>query len=74
MIKCMEEYSSSEPHPTIRDVLIDPFKEHLRDMEKFQEMIVSTLDLDLVDKGEFLVKPCFDEDLQSKFFIFKIIN
>jgi len=56
--------------PTMIAMLIDPLKDQLEEMEKFQEMIESTLDLDVVDRGEFLVKPSFDENFQGICFCF----
>ncbi|XP_063233573.1 DNA mismatch repair protein Msh2 [Bacillus rossius redtenbacheri] len=50
---------------TLRAVCAEPLRDLLRDMAKFQDMVESTLDLELVDRGEFLVKASFDEDLQE---------
>lgn len=65
LLSSLEEYSSEGPNSTLKAVIIDPLKEHIQDMDKFQEMILSTLDMSLVDNGEYLVKPDFDEDLQA---------
>lgn len=46
-------------------LIIAPITEYYGDTEKLQEMVESTLDLSLVDKGEFLVKPEFDDDLKG---------
>lgn len=51
----------------VKSVLLDPIGELLKDMEKFLVMIEQTLDLDLVDRGEFLIKPTYDEELQELF-------
>lgn len=53
----------------VKSVLIDPIGELLADMEKFLAMIEKTLDLDLVDRGEFLIKATFDEDLKGKLLV-----
>jgi DNA mismatch repair protein MSH2 len=47
------------------DVFISSLKDLPGDMQHFQQMVESTLDMDLVDRGEFLVKPSFDDDLQG---------
>ncbi|KAL1131589.1 hypothetical protein AAG570_011203, partial [Ranatra chinensis] len=65
LVECLEEYCENGKNSTVTTVLIEPLKEHLGDMEKYREMMVSTLDMSLVDKGEFLVKAEFDEDLQN---------
>nr|CAD7426843.1 unnamed protein product [Timema monikensis] len=62
LVKCLDTPDQSA---TLINVLVEPLKELLTDMLKFQEMIESTIDMDLVDRGEFLVKPDFDEDLQE---------
>ncbi|XP_018332037.1 DNA mismatch repair protein Msh2 [Agrilus planipennis] len=53
--KCENKY--------VNAVLADPIAEFLVDMEKFQSMIEQTIDLDLVDRGEYFLKPTFDEKL-----------
>lgn len=50
----------------IQNLLVDPMSELLLDMEKFQSMMEQTLDLDLVDRGEYLIKASFDEKLDGK--------
>lgn len=50
----------------IRATLIDPLTDLNKDMEKYQSLIESTLDMDLVDRGEFLVKPNFDDELKGR--------
>uniref|UniRef100_A0A1B6C2N8 DNA mismatch repair protein MSH2 n=1 Tax=Clastoptera arizonana TaxID=38151 RepID=A0A1B6C2N8_9HEMI len=59
------EALKSSDHPTFQGMFIKPILEHLSDMAKFQEMVETTLDMELVDKGEFLIKPEFDEELQG---------
>ena len=44
---------------------VDPLNALKEDSLKFVEMIESTLDVNLADQGEFMIKPEFDENLQS---------
>uniref|UniRef100_A0A1B6KJA7 DNA mismatch repair protein MSH2 n=1 Tax=Graphocephala atropunctata TaxID=36148 RepID=A0A1B6KJA7_9HEMI len=50
---------------TLHALITSPMKDLFTDTEKLLEMIESTLDLSLVDKGEFLIKADFDDDLKE---------
>ncbi|CAH1978326.1 unnamed protein product [Acanthoscelides obtectus] len=52
-------------HECIKSSIADPLKDIAMDMQNYLAMIEQTLDLDLVDRGEFLVKPSYDEDLSE---------
>ncbi|XP_056633214.1 DNA mismatch repair protein Msh2 isoform X1 [Diorhabda sublineata] len=47
----------------VNDMLVDPLSELSSDMQNFQNMIEQTLDFELVDRAEFLIKSSFDESL-----------
>lgn len=51
---------------SVKTELIDPLSDTLTEMEKFQLMIEHTLDMDLVDNGEFFIKSSFNEELNGK--------
>lgn len=51
----------------VQTVLVDPLGGLLKDMEKFLLMIEQMIDLELVDRGEFLIKASFDSGLQGNF-------
>ncbi|XP_071956760.1 DNA mismatch repair protein Msh2-like [Antedon mediterranea] len=63
----MESLETSEVKckPLLLDLFCNPLKEILMDFDKYQQMIESTLDLDQVQNHEFMIKPGFDENLQS---------
>lgn len=65
MLDALKMQNEGAPHPTLRAAIIDPLRDYIGEMEKFQDMIESTLDMDVVDRGEFLVKPSFDENFQE---------
>ncbi|KAB0801844.1 hypothetical protein PPYR_04030 [Photinus pyralis] len=49
----------------IKSILIDPICDVLLDMERYQSMIEETLDLNLVDRGEYFVVASFNDQLQE---------
>lgn len=49
----------------VKAMLIEPMCELLSDMDKYQSMIETTLDLDLVERGEYLLKPTYSDELQG---------
>lgn len=53
----------------VKSELLTPLYDVLSDMEKYQLMIEHTLDMNLVDKGEFLIKPSFNEELQGNYLL-----
>lgn len=48
-------------------MLVNPLRDYYEDMEKYQSMLEEVLNMDLVNRGEFLVKPSFDKELEGKF-------
>ena len=50
--------------PLLNEVLTTPLSELQADCEKLVELVETTVDLDLVDHHEFVIKPSFDEGLQ----------
>ncbi|XP_014246973.2 DNA mismatch repair protein Msh2-like [Cimex lectularius] len=65
LISLLKEYKENKNYHTLRDMIVSPFEEYNADMEMYKEMIVTTIDLNLVDRGEFLVKPEFDDNLEA---------
>lgn len=54
---------SAEYCAAVREAFIDTLKDLDEDMEKFKEMIATTIDMDQIARGEYLVKADFSEDL-----------
>lgn len=80
LIQTLKSSNGGNPHPTLQNVFTSVLEELVNDMSKYRELIETTLDLSLVDKGEFLIKAEFDEDLQgniftlNSFFTINILN
>lgn len=50
---------------SVNAMIVNPIGDILSDLQKFQSMVEQTIDLDLVDRGEFFIKPNFDEELND---------
>ncbi|KAI8999374.1 muts domain V-domain-containing protein [Gaertneriomyces semiglobifer] len=63
-ISALEEYTG--PHQTIiQEMFTSRIKECASDLEKFQELVETTVDLDAVDQGEWRVQASFDAELEE---------
>lgn len=49
----------------LRDLFVTPLMELEGDFTKYIEMVETTLDLDMAENGEFMVRPNFDDDLTA---------
>ncbi|CAH2084761.1 unnamed protein product [Euphydryas editha] len=61
LLQCLGDANNA----TLHSSLAEPISELNNDLEKYQQMIEATVDMDAVDRGDFLVKPSFDEQLQN---------
>lgn len=52
--------------PLLAEVLTTPLAELQTDLEKLSQLVETTVDLDLVEHHEFVIKPSFDEGLLSE--------
>nr|CAB3264028.1 DNA mismatch repair protein Msh2 [Phallusia mammillata] len=64
--ECIEEHSLSldQNGNLLKEVFMTPIHELLIDFRKYTDMIDTTLDFDMIEKHEFMVKPDFDPELQ----------
>ncbi|KDR09158.1 hypothetical protein L798_01274, partial [Zootermopsis nevadensis] len=63
--RLLQSLGGHDDCPALQCMFIEPLMDLLGDMQRFQDMVESTLDMNQVDRGEFLVKPSFDDDLQE---------
>lgn len=71
----MEQLSLEGNVMALKTMIIDPLKELIEDMDKFQQLVEQTIDLEAAEKGDFMVNPGFADDFKSndlKFYL--IIN
>jgi len=73
--KLLEQFKSETNVTALQGMIIDPLKELIEDMDKFQQLIEQTIDLDAAEKGDFMINPGFADDFKSNFdcLIFKVI-
>lgn len=60
----MQTLSSSD-NKTLNSIITTPLKDLVNDMNKYQAMIEETIDLKLVERGEYLIQSGFDDELQE---------
>ncbi|XP_066599246.1 DNA mismatch repair protein Msh2 [Prorops nasuta] len=63
--KLVELISDSSDKPALKAMIVEPLKELLTDMDKFQQMVEQTIDLEAVEKGDFIVRSDFDDELKE---------
>lgn len=63
--KILENLSAATEIAALKALIIDPLKEFVEDLDKFQQMVEQTIDLEAADKGDFMVKADFDDDLKE---------
>lgn len=68
--KLLEQLLLEKNVTALNTMIIDPLKELIEDMDKFQQLIEQTIDLDAAEKGDFMVNPGFADDLKSNNFKF----
>lgn len=64
VIKDLESFEGDKQF-VLEAHFITPLKALLEDLEKFKEMVKSTLDLEMADKGDFIVRSDFDSALEG---------
>ena len=64
VVESLQSYVG-EALPALQDNFIKDLQESQRDLENFYRMVETTIDLDEVKRGSFLIKPSFDENLQD---------
>lgn len=63
--RLIQQLSDASDKTALKELIINPLKELVNDMDKFQQMIEQTIDLDAAEKGDFLVRPDFDDELKG---------
>jgi len=68
--KLLEQLLLEKNVTALNTMIIEPLKELIEDMDKFQQLVEQTIDLDAAEKGDFMVNPGFADDLKSNNFKF----
>ena len=61
----VEKLDSIASVASVKAMILDPLKENLEEMDKFQQMAEQTIDLDEANHGEYLVNSEFDDELKG---------
>ncbi|XP_046629416.1 DNA mismatch repair protein Msh2 isoform X1 [Neodiprion virginianus] len=60
-----EQLCNAKYGAAMKAMIVDPLRELISDMDKYQQMIEQTIDLEAAEKGDYMVKPEFNNDLQE---------
>ncbi|XP_011494385.1 PREDICTED: DNA mismatch repair protein Msh2 [Ceratosolen solmsi marchali] len=60
----LEKLNALAHVPAVKAMIFDSLRESIEEMDKFQQMVEQTIDLDSADRGDFLVKAEFDDELK----------
>ena len=65
LIACLQDNcgDGSENYAVLQDNFIKDLQELEKDFEKFAQMVETTIDLNQVDNGHYMIKPDFDDNL-----------
>lgn len=63
--KLLEQLLPEANVTALKAMIIDPLKELIEDMDKFQQLVEQTIDLDAAEKGDFMVNPGFADDFKG---------
>ncbi|CAL8100976.1 unnamed protein product [Orchesella dallaii] len=64
LLKDLEAHDGSKGH-ILASNFCEPIKSMLDDLNKFNEMVSTTLDIEMAEKGDFVVRPDFAESFQT---------
>jgi DNA mismatch repair protein MSH2 len=68
LLQCLEAKIS--PEPRIADLIEQTYTSNIQEytlqLQKLEELVVTTIDLEALDNHEYIIKAEFNEELQSK--------
>ncbi|XP_049536744.1 DNA mismatch repair protein spellchecker 1 [Anopheles darlingi] len=59
-------YGVTVNSPTIMKIIYEPLKDTVADLQLFKSMVEQIIDLEAIERGEYLVKASFDRELEEK--------
>ncbi|XP_058120006.1 DNA mismatch repair protein spellchecker 1 [Anopheles ziemanni] len=66
MPKILSLLDSLSSNVAVRNILYDPIKDILGDLKLFKSMVEQIIDLEAVERGEYMVKATFDSQLEER--------
>jgi DNA mismatch repair protein MSH2 len=65
LIECLDTIQDDRHRDLIQSTYVHPLQTHYSNLSKLQEMVEATIDLEALEDHQFIIKPDFDENLQS---------